>query len=323
MNLSAYSKAISWVAEQVEDDPEAVIAARLYPFAVANFAALVWTDHFIVPAVNNVAAVRLYVDSPRVVIVSNRLEADGGVSEIYDLRRDYLCAVAGDPAADALVADQKLWFGLLEGALEHESVARDVALAGGDPTTVASTSAALTPDGVQLVTSGDLSPLGAVKDAEKSARLRASVQAGNLAVVPRSSFGNAPLAFWQISPSGDARAIAGDDLNMSSGRVASGGRRAGNPISRPPPQGGKTIFIPDSPGGGRKRGKIEYTGGSRAGEDYTMVLQISQAVVVGVTALGVVQYHLWKKESQAAYDAWNAAEQEKQDRALRAAGVGR
>jgi hypothetical protein len=322
MNLSAYGKAISWVAEQAEDDPEAVIAARLYPFAVANFAALVWTDHFIVPAVNEVAAVRLYVDSPRVVIVTNSIEADGGISETYDLRRDHLCAVALDPAADALVADQKLWFGLLEGALEHESVARDVALGGGDPTSVASTSGALTPEGVQLVTSGDIGTLAALKDPEKTAWLRASVQGGNLVVVPRSSFGNAPLAFWQISPTGDARAVAGDDLNMSSGRVASGGRRAGNPIARPPSQGGKTIFIPDSPGGA-KRGKIEYTGGSRAGEDYSMVLQISQVVVVGLTTLAVVQYHLWKKESQAAYDAWNAAEQEKQDRALRAAGVGR
>lgn len=50
--------------------------------------------------------------------------------EEYDLRRDSLCGLARDKSADAFVVDRKIWFAALEGALEHEAVAQEVAMAG-------------------------------------------------------------------------------------------------------------------------------------------------------------------------------------------------
>lgn len=317
-DLAAFADAIAWVAEYGEPSADTPVDGALYPFAVRSFAALVLTDHVIIPAVNNVPGVRLYSDSPRVMIVSAVPVRDAGVSEVYDLRRDVLCGLARDAQSEPQVAEQKLWFAALEGALEHEAVARDLSIFGDDPSRVVSTSSLLNPAGVELLAAGDVGRLGTLtRDAEKAARLRLSLEHGRIVVVPRPALETGPLGFWELAPNGDARAVLGEDLNSS--RSLPGQGTPGLP--RPAPPSGKRYSQPRAPGA--KRGKIELVSQSRAGDEYLMVLEISQAVVVGVTALGVVLYKVSYKQAEEELAAWKAAEQAKQDKAMRAARGGR
>jgi hypothetical protein len=240
------------------------------------------------------------------------------VSEVYDLRRDRLVGVAVDPQLESVVADQKLMFTALEGALEHEAAARDTVSGGGDPAQVVSTSALLQSDGLIGLNSGDVTRLGSLtQDEEKAARLRAALQEGRV-LVPKQTLARGPLGFWVIAPTGDTRAVLGEDLNSSWGLPS----RGTYGLARQAPRNGGTYTIPNSPGGA-KRGKIELSA-ARPGDEYTiLILGVVNPSIVAVTALGVVIHQLHRQAELAAYDAWNAAEQAKQDRALRAAGVHR
>ena len=53
------------------------------------------------------------------------------------------------------MAEKKLWFGLLQGAFEHEMLASTIAAIGGDPTTVETTSARLSNDGVVVLAAAE------------------------------------------------------------------------------------------------------------------------------------------------------------------------
>jgi len=221
-NLRGYADVIRDLSAAVpgEPDPKALLDVQLLPLAASNFAALVWADHATVPAVNDLPQVRLYSDSPRIIIVSVTPDAKGGVVEEYDLRRDWLCGLARDASADGLVVDRKVWFAALEGALEHEAVARDLAVAGNDASTVVSTSGLLTPAGVVVLGPSDLERLSQMTgDPEKVARLDATIRGGHLLVVPRAGLATGSAGWWEVAPNGDARAVVGNDLNMSKGGI--------------------------------------------------------------------------------------------------------
>ena len=93
--------------------------------AFQNFAWPLLTDHALVPALNDSPNYRFFTDSPRVTIISSASDpwsADGPVTIQADLQRDHLRGLARDGNAVG-VAERKLWFGMLEGALEHEMLA--------------------------------------------------------------------------------------------------------------------------------------------------------------------------------------------------------
>jgi hypothetical protein len=122
-----------------------------------------------------------------------------------DLRRDDLRGVALDPSKAAVLADLKLRFGLLQGALEHESLADFTLAATGASAGVRSTSSLLA--GKQLAAFTPESSLPAIKD-DATAALRASLTAGWVVV---TAPGGVPgtHAWWEVMPeSGDTRAIA-------------------------------------------------------------------------------------------------------------------
>jgi transglutaminase-like putative cysteine protease len=235
-NLRSYADMVMGVsfAAIERPNPKASLDVQLLPLATRNFAALIWADHATVPALNDVPQVRLYSDSPRIIIVSVTPRAKGGVVEEYDLRRDWLCGLARDASADALVVDRKIWFAALEGALEHEAVARNLAAAGEDASTVLSTSSLLTTEGVVVLGPRDVDRVPQLtRDPEKIARLGAAIRSGNLLAVPRAALGPGPGGWWEITPSGDARAVLDDDLNGSSGMFNSGGGMKPLPSTEP------------------------------------------------------------------------------------------
>jgi hypothetical protein len=125
-------------------------------------------------------------------------------------------------------------------------VARDLAAAGGDPSTVLSTSSLLTPEGVVALGASDVGRLGELtRDPEKAARLAVVLRSGNVVVAPRAALAPGPAGWWEIAPGGDARAVL-DDLNASRGSsgLPPGGSNSGGG-AKPMPGGGRPITVRD------------------------------------------------------------------------------
>jgi hypothetical protein len=214
-NLRGYAQSVLNAAsgEAAADDP---LGAQLLPLATSNFAALVWADHAALPAVNDLPEVRLYTDSPRIVIVSTVARPGGAVVEQYDLRRDLLRGVARDASFDGQVLDRKLWYAALEGALEHEAVAANVARLGGHPSGVTSTSSLLTADGVVVLRPADAAQLARLTtDGEKAAVLAEALGRARILVVPRAALAGGPCGWWEVAPGADTIAMLDDGGHAS------------------------------------------------------------------------------------------------------------
>ena len=219
-NLAQYAAGLAALATALRAAPAGPLDVppdiQLGQLAFQNFAWLLVTDHLLIPALNDSANYHFFADSPRVTVLSSGVDpwstADAMVVQA-DLRRDHLCGLARDGNAVG-VAERKLWFGMLEGALEHEMLADQAAAAGIDPATVASTSARLSSQGIRILTGADRP--GEVS-ADVAARMARALGAGaTLAAIPETLNGDG-AAWWEIAPgNGDTRAVFGPDLNWSS-----------------------------------------------------------------------------------------------------------
>lgn len=197
---------------------------QLWLVAMKNLACLLPTDHWFLPALNDMPSARFYLDSPRILVFSLSARKDGAdhlrlESEI-DWRRDQVRGVARDPAASPDVARRKIWYGLLEGALEHEIAAEEIGSGNGlTDTRVASTSASLGHDGLTILRPADAGSewTSLAHNPETAARLSAALKSGDTLVIPKSVLtGDGPAAWWALSPSGaDTRAVWGNDVNAS------------------------------------------------------------------------------------------------------------
>jgi hypothetical protein len=132
------------------------------------------------------------------------------------------------------LVERKLWFGVLEGALEHETALQYALASGADATAVRSTSGLLTGEGLMTFRPGAApgSPLAA--GPETAARLADALAQGSVLVVPRPVLRGGPAGWWEIAASGaDTRAVLMDGVN---------GFKI--PISLPPTGGGGTSSPP-------------------------------------------------------------------------------
>lgn len=192
------------------DDP----GRAVWPFAVQNFTWMVWTDHVAIPMVNDTPGVRLYADGPRIAVFTSRPDTAGGVTSATDLRRDGLRGIAANPALAATVAEKKLRFAVMQGALEHEGLALTARAMGADAALVQSTSSAMTAASITVFRPGaspaDI-PAGAHPDA--AAGILNALSSGDIVVAPQSGLTAGP-AWWQIqSATGDVAAVAHLGLN--------------------------------------------------------------------------------------------------------------
>lgn len=217
-------------------DAEPTIIGAAWPLAMRDLSWLVESDHLLVPAVNDLPGLRLYADSPRIFVWDiGAPGANGEMTIESDLRRDRLRAIARDAASQAAIAQHKLWFGALEGALEHEMGAPSPENAGEAFVTTSS-----------LADGGDAARLGpgaaapTAGDPETAARLQAAVAAGDTVLVPKRVLAGGTSGWWQIAhDTGDVRAVL-DNLGGGSGTKLPGGARKGPnhiklPGNRPPP----------------------------------------------------------------------------------------
>ncbi len=221
--------------------------------ATMNFPYLVWSDHLIVPSVDTAPDVRVYADSPRVLIFSMAPSAGGpGRAEgIYDLHRDRIRAVARDASAAPAAIERKLWFGILEGALEHEMTAAEVGAVGGSAADFLTTSALISERGTTTLRDGAAESIASLAgDPVRADRMRVALARGSQLVVPLPAQGQPARGWWEVSRTGDLRAVIDGDLGGSSYSLGKGtgpvrwGGGYGTPdgrmprLPRPPAAGG-------------------------------------------------------------------------------------
>jgi transglutaminase-like putative cysteine protease len=221
-NALQYAKALKALAASLQPrkagagQGEMSFDSQAWVFSVQNFAWLLMTDNIIIPALNESAGLRFYPDSPRISVFGvgpSPWEQKEATFVQADLRRDHLRGIALQPGDEAAIAERKLWFGALEGALEHEMLAEQAVAIGADPAQVETTSALLGDDGV-VVFSGGRPEKPREVSAEVTARMAAALERGAVLVAPRRALKKDEGAWWEIAPdSGDVREVCGPDLN--------------------------------------------------------------------------------------------------------------
>jgi transglutaminase-like putative cysteine protease len=278
-NLAAYVGAMKTLVDAVGSADQELPAQDLgfgqqvWPMALGDFAWLAWSDHVLLPSINDTPGLRFYADAPRIFMFSVAPEAnaaDGAMVSETDLRRDVIRGVSQSSSGKSAVIEHKLHFGILEGALEHELGAENAAATGSTPATFVSTSSLLGPSGAVAVRPGD-GAVALVKDRDAAAKISAALTQGDVIVIARNAMSGGPQGWWQIAhEGGDASAVLGGDLN---GSHISGGGRTGPPERMPPARGGNGEYGPK----GGKRG-----GGGEAGE-YELTLEVPLIGKVAIT----------------------------------------
>jgi hypothetical protein len=258
--------------------------AQLWLLGLKDLLCQVPTDHWFLPALNDDPSARLYLDSPRISVFSIGVQPGAArqmiVESQIDWRRDRVRGVAREASAGAAVAKRKIWYGLLEGALEHELAAQTATSAEGTHGTVESTSATLDKAGAVAVRpAADGAPAGpAVRNRETAARIAEALKAGNVLVVPRTVLaGTGPPAWWAISAqTADTSAVWGTGINASISK---------SPLPRPGntnagvwrmTKDGRIVQVKDPNSGNNARGN-EY-------ETITWLVAIKTLFVVSVMA---------------------------------------
>jgi hypothetical protein len=294
-DLIAYGNALSALAHGFSPANTAATPApltaqqALWPIAVRDLAWTIFSDHVVVPSLNDTPGLRFYADRPRVFVFADRPNASGeGMTLESDLRSDTLRGVARATTDADAVGAHKVLFGALEGAMEHELIAEQ----SGDPANaiVASTSALLGSDGAVVARRDMPADLGAVS-AETAARIDTALASGDTLVISRAVLrGGGASGWWEIAKTtGDTRAVFGDDLN---GGTSFNGRWASAGPSTWGPKGSLPLNSPYSAGApGPKKGG----GGGEIGE-YVAMLQTAvenastvqrlTAAVIGAIGLG-------------------------------------
>lgn len=247
----------------------------LWPFALQTLGWMFVSDERLVPALADRAGIRLFAEAPRIWIASLlHLDAEGTRHFVLDQRRDKLRGIVSGPELAGELQERKIWFGLLEGALEHEVLA-DMAVRGGvDPKLVATTSARV--DGRDVAT---LLPGAGTAAAESiasplaSAQVVAALQRGSTVALPEPAAGE-DTAFWELDEQGDLRAVYGLDWNGATVPTAglSPRPRAGG-VPPPKPSYSRGNMTSPVGRGGKAGSNFKMQKGGAAGSEYTTILE--------------------------------------------------
>jgi transglutaminase-like putative cysteine protease len=230
-NLIGYTDAVMALARALKPDGDGKVAPpptsgdALWAIGVGTFPFLVWSDHHVIPALDKDPSVRVYADSPRVIVITTRPDGrdDARVVTDVDLLRDHIRAVAAAPAADSAANEKRTWFGVLEGALEHELGASAVADAGGTPEDLLSTSGLLGAAGVERLGPSDAAKAETIAGSgERAARLTAALARNSSVIVPTPDAGRPARGWWEIGADGSARAVIDGGLGGTSYSRGSG-----------------------------------------------------------------------------------------------------
>jgi hypothetical protein len=225
-NLAAYTDSVRQFAQALQKDDaefeevamsEIPFAAHVWPFTIQNFAFLVVSDHLIAPSLNDSPAHRFYVDSPRIYIVTagpDPREEEGGTYLLGDLRRDHLRGLARTKSGESGVIQRKIWFGVLEGAFEHEMGQVYLGLSAHELKDLLSTSNLVGDDGLTVLRATDAARVNElIEDRETAARIALALKDGDILAVPAAVLRGDRAGWWEIAPDGDTRAVAAENVN--------------------------------------------------------------------------------------------------------------
>ena len=280
-DMWSYASALRSLADG--DGPTAAtadFAHQVWPIAVGNLATALWADRVLLPSLNDRATTaRFCLDAPRLTLFTLTPGPDGVWSQM-DLIHDAVRGLAADAASAPAVARGKLWYGVAEGAMEHEWMAEQGYGLEADPHIVSTSSLLTDAAGVLAVVDGrtDLSSA----PADTAARLRAAVAGGQLLAVPAVVLHSGETGWWAVASNGDVRPVGGDDLGMGVYRPSPGGvgnrfNNGRNMIQSKGP--GKAYNInPNRPGGGsggKMQPKGKGGGGGELGEYAEILMDIS------------------------------------------------
>lgn len=251
---------------------------QLKAIALMHFPFLVWSEHLIMPSVNDTPGVRVYADSPRVLIFSMVPTAAGGLDGEFDLHRDRVRAIARDPQSISAAVERKLWFGLLEGALEHELTAATVGVMGGKAADYVTTSALISNLGVVTIREGAADQVPALAGGPVRAdRMLAAIGRGSTLVVPRPAAGTPARGWWDISSAADTKAVIDGDLGGSSFRSPLRTTQGQGRVLNPPRRGADLL-------------KVEPRSGIK--QEYLMMLQLIAFTLIYTLEAYIYSIHM-------------------------------
>ncbi len=290
-NLLAYAAMMRQTTTQAQPQPQAsgqssTIEQSLLPLALRDIGWMIASDELVVPSLNDTPGLRFYADTPRIFVFSAGPVPGGPAGQMVltsDLRRDTLRAVARDPSLQPQLEQRQLWFGALEGALEHELTAYP----SDDSSGVVTTSSLAGSDGAVAVRPG--TPAASVcADKETAARMQVALDAGDTLVVPKAVLNGGPSGWWQINgSSGEMRPVLGDDLG-------GGIKNLGGYGGRVKPPGGSPTGNGTTWGnyGGKTRNPYSQSmtkgkGGGEIGE-YVTMLTIAINTASTAVSLGLI-----------------------------------
>jgi hypothetical protein len=206
----------------------------------------------------------------------------GGPGKLHaemDLRRDSIRAIAKQPAMAAAAFDRKVWFGVLEGALEHELTATNVA--GATAADYLTTSSLVSDRGATLISDSASPEVAALSGGEARAdRMRAAIANGSRLIVPKPPGGKPARGWWDVGADGDTRAVTDGDLGGSSYSLGKGigPVRTGSGAGLP---GYERLRTPRPPAGG-------------GGNEYLTLLQ-----VIGLVMIYALEYFIYDIQMRA------------------------
>ncbi len=260
----------------------------LFPLAVADQAVVLASERVVVDGMSR-PGMRAYVGGARAYLVSLTPFAavENGTASIIDLALDGVAFVGAGGAAEE--AHERLWYGVLQGALETEmTLARARAV---DPATAQMDSVSLRMGEALAV----LRPGEAEAAPAAAAELRAALRSGDIAVTVGTVSPSA--AFWAIEPAtGATRSVVEPGLRI--GFIGGGNytnSSAGGPRYVIDPQTGNTI-------GHIKDGKLYRYGRAPTsrcggGTEYVVILgcvsipaSMTVGMVTGVVVTAVVAW---------------------------------
>jgi hypothetical protein len=220
-DLHGFSQSLLDLANLLPEDGAPAVAdeslsfdLKVWPFLLQNFAVVVASDHELVRAVNDSPDHVLYPDSPRVFVFTAGADPTRGFYRDVDLRRDTLRGLSRTAEGSRGVVERKLWFGLLEGALEHESAGPPADDATRGAVSVESTSSLCGGIALHALRSVDSLP-EAWKKAPLPDALGRALRSGTVALAPLDpTLG----AWWEVDPDGTTRAVLGDANGLKTRR---------------------------------------------------------------------------------------------------------
>lgn len=270
----------------------------LWPVGAVNAGLALASERLMIEALNDRDGLRFHIGAPRVFILSFRPVAAGGGTAFdfsLDLLHDGVAAV-GDPAIPPMaVAERRMWYGVLQSALETTIAELRAAGFTAETREVVSTSIQMQPE-LAVIAPGDGAGVAA------PGALAEALADGWLVVANAGAVGPALESWWTVDPrSGEARAIWAPGLGGSGWRgvrpgynyvnASTGGNRiivderSGRVIGEV--RNGRDYYYRQTPRGGTCRGGNEYStilgcvslpAGMAVGTAYALV--ISEVVLI-------------------------------------------